>query len=58
MKVNIAQYWQCDSVALIQTSRMSDVFSNLCLFGKDKKKNSVSNQITVVGVKKALLLGI
>ena len=36
---------------------MSDVFTNLCLFGKEKKKNSVSNQITVVGVKKALLIG-
>ena len=36
---------------------MSDVFSSLCLFGKEKKKNWVSNSITVVGVKKALLLG-
>ena len=36
---------------------MSDVFSSLCLFGKEKKKNCVSNLITVVGVKKALLLG-
>ena len=36
---------------------MSDVFSSLCSFGRNKKKNSVVNSVTVVGVKKALLLG-
>ena len=36
---------------------MSDVFSSLCSFGRSKKKNSVVNSVTVVGVKKALLLG-
>ena len=40
-----------------QCQAMSDVFSSLCLLGRNKKKNSVSNSITVVGVKKALLLG-
>ena len=36
---------------------MSDVFSSICSFGKKKDKNNVGNSITVVGVKKALLLG-
>ena len=46
---NVKQVHQCQA--------MSDVFSSLCLLGRNKKKNSVSNSITVVGVKKALLLG-